>query len=57
MAILLMIPVQSLSNIGRIYPNIHLLHNPDRYVPYALNKAISAAKGEIIVRLDAHTRL
>lgn len=37
------------------YPNIHLLHNPDRYVPFALNKAISAAKGEIIVRLDAHT--
>jgi glycosyltransferase involved in cell wall biosynthesis len=37
------------------YSNIHLLHNPDRYVPYALNKAIVAAKGDIIVRLDAHT--
>ena len=35
--------------------NIHLLHNPDRYVPFALNKAIVAAKGDIIVRLDAHT--
>lgn len=37
------------------HPNIHLLHNPDRYVPFALNKAITAAKGDIIVRLDAHT--
>lgn len=35
--------------------NIHLIHNPDRYVPYALNKAITKASGEIIVRLDAHT--
>ena len=35
--------------------NIQLLNNPDRYVPYALNKAIKAAKGYIIVRLDAHT--
>lgn len=35
--------------------NIHLLHNPDRYVPFALNKAIQAAKGNIIIRLDAHT--
>ena len=37
------------------HPNIVLLHNPDRIVPYALNKAIKAAKGDIIVRLDAHT--
>jgi succinoglycan biosynthesis protein ExoA len=36
--------------------NISLLHNPDRYVPFALNKAICVAKGDIIVRLDAHTR-
>jgi glycosyltransferase involved in cell wall biosynthesis len=38
-----------------VHNNIQLLHNADRYVPYALNKAIVAAKGEIIVRLDAHT--
>jgi len=37
------------------YNNIKLLHNPDRYVPFALNKAIQKATGEIIVRLDAHT--
>jgi succinoglycan biosynthesis protein ExoA len=38
-----------------LHDDIHLLHNPDRYVPFALNKAIVAAKGDIIVRLDAHT--
>jgi len=37
------------------YPNITLLHNPDKYVPFALNKAIPLCKGEYIVRLDAHT--
>jgi len=37
------------------HDNVHLLHNPDRYVPFALNKAIAVAKGDIIVRLDAHT--
>jgi glycosyltransferase involved in cell wall biosynthesis len=34
---------------------IYLLDNPERIVPYALNKAIEAAKGDIIIRLDAHT--
>ena len=37
------------------HPDIHLLNNPQRIVPYALNKAIEAAKGDIIIRLDAHT--
>lgn len=36
--------------------NIYLLDNPDKYVPYALNKAIKASKGDPIVRLDAHTK-
>lgn len=35
--------------------NIQLLHNPGRYVPYALNQAIPKCKGNIIIRLDAHT--
>ncbi len=35
--------------------DISLIHNPRRYVSFALNKAIVKAKGEIIVRLDAHT--
>jgi len=33
---------------------IHLIQNPDRTIPAALNKAITAASGEIILRLDAH---
>jgi glycosyltransferase involved in cell wall biosynthesis len=35
--------------------NIHLLNNPEKYVAYALNKAIPLCKGDYIVRLDAHT--
>lgn len=37
------------------HPDIHLLHNPQKIVPYALNQAIGEAKGDIIIRLDAHT--
>lgn len=36
------------------YPFIRLINNPDRIVPPALNKAIEASKGDIIMRLDAH---
>ncbi|MHB8262112.1 MAG: glycosyltransferase family 2 protein [Bacteroidia bacterium] len=37
------------------HADIYLLENPQRIVPYALNKAIEAARGNIIIRLDAHT--
>ena len=37
------------------YNNIKLLHNPDKYVPYALNIGIRSAGGDPIIRLDAHT--
>jgi len=36
------------------YPFIHLLDNPGRIAPTAMNIGIKAAKGEIIVRMDAH---
>ena len=36
------------------YPFIRLIDNPDKIVPYAMNRGIKAAKGEIIMRLDAH---
>jgi succinoglycan biosynthesis protein ExoA len=39
-----------------LYPCIRLEHNPGRYVPFALNKAIHLANGNVIVRLDAHTK-
>lgn len=36
------------------YPWIRLIDNPDRIVPPALNKAIEASHGDVIMRLDAH---
>src|SRR5690554_1782319 len=33
---------------------IHLIDNPERTVPYAMNYGIKAAKGDIIMRIDAH---
>ena len=37
------------------YRLVRLLDNPHRVTPYALNIGICAAKGEVIMRLDAHT--
>ena len=36
------------------YPNLKLLSNPKKIVPTALNIGIKAAKGDVIVRMDAH---
>lgn len=36
-------------------PRIRLVDNPGRTVPHAMNAGIEAARGEIIVRIDAHT--
>ncbi len=36
------------------YSFMKLLDNPDRIVPCALNKGLDEAKGEVIMRLDAH---
>jgi succinoglycan biosynthesis protein ExoA len=35
--------------------SIRLIDNPERIIPVALNRAIAAAKGEVLVRLDAHS--
>ena len=37
------------------YPFIRLNDNPDRIVPPAMNKGILASKGDVIMRLDAHS--
>jgi glycosyltransferase involved in cell wall biosynthesis len=34
---------------------VRLVDNPDHFTPHGLNAAIAAARGEIIVRMDAHT--
>lgn len=36
------------------YPFIRLIDNPDKIVPCAMNRGIDAAKGDVIMRLDAH---
>lgn len=38
------------------YSNIKLIHNPNKYVPFALNLAIKSSSGDPIIRLDAHTK-
>lgn len=36
------------------YPCLRLVDNPQQTVPYAMNNGIKSAKGNIIIRLDAH---
>lgn len=36
------------------YQFVRLIDNPDKIVPYAMNRGIDVAKGDIIMRLDAH---
>lgn len=38
-----------------LYDFIKLVDNPHRIVPYAMNTGIEKAKGQIIIRIDAHT--
>jgi glycosyltransferase involved in cell wall biosynthesis len=37
-------------------PRIRVVDNPAQFTPHGLNAAIRAAKGPIIIRMDAHTR-
>lgn len=36
-------------------PFLRLLDNPDRIVPCAMNRGIAESRGEVLMRLDAHT--
>ena len=36
--------------------SVRVVENPDRYIPSALNRAIEASRGEIIVRVDGHSK-
>jgi GT2 family glycosyltransferase len=38
-------------------PRVRLLRNPKQIVPTALNIAIRAARGEVIARIDGHTKV
>jgi len=37
------------------FPNLIILNNPNKFVSFSLNLAIKKAKGDYIVRWDAHT--
>jgi len=45
-----------LEQMAKQHPQLRVLDNPGRIVSTGLNAAIRAARGEIIVRMDAHTR-
>ena len=35
--------------------DIHMVENPERAIPAALNKAVQSSTGDIVIRLDAHS--
>lgn len=37
------------------HPMICLLDNPEKFVPYALNKGIKNSTGDVVIRMDAHS--
>ena len=45
---------QVISQYTAKYPFLRLLDNPERTAPCAMNVGIKEAKGEVIIRLDAH---
>ena len=47
---------QFLEEMAKQHPQLRVLSNPGRIVSTGLNAAISTARGEVIVRMDAHTR-
>lgn len=46
---------QILESLSRRHHNLRVINNPGRIVSCGLNVAIAAARGRIIVRMDAHT--
>jgi succinoglycan biosynthesis protein ExoA len=44
-----------LEELAAADPRIRVLDNPARRTPHALNVGLRAARGEVIVRMDAHT--
>ena len=46
-----------LANYTRRHPHVRSIDNPSSLTPAALNRAVEAARGEIIVRLDAHATI
>lgn len=48
--------VEIINRFQTDHRNIKLLSNHSKFVPFALNKAISETSGDPVIRLDAHTK-
>jgi succinoglycan biosynthesis protein ExoA len=48
--------LQILRELAAADPRVRVLDNPARRTPQALNLALRAARGQVIARMDAHTR-
>ncbi len=48
---------QILANIARRDARLKVIDNPDRSIPHGLNRAIRAASGSVIVRVDCHAEI
>ncbi len=47
---------QVIADYARAHPDlaVRIVDNPDRSIPAALNRAIASARGQVIIRMDAH---
>jgi succinoglycan biosynthesis protein ExoA len=45
-----------LTQLSDSYPQLHVFHNPKRFVSHGMNRAVEMARGRFIVRMDVHTR-
>jgi succinoglycan biosynthesis protein ExoA len=48
---------EHLTGLAKREPRLRVLRNPRKIVPSSLNLAIREARGEVIVRVDAHTEI
>lgn len=44
-----------LEHLKAEFPNLKVIHNPGRIAPIAMNLGIEEAKGDLIMRMDAHS--
>lgn len=45
---------QIIETFSAQHPGFHLLYNPHKFVPQAMNQGIRSSEGDLIVRMDAH---
>jgi len=43
------------ASLGRRYPFVRLVDNPKKSIPAAMNTGIRCAKGDVIIKMDAHS--